>query len=99
MGVRWVARRAMAAGWRRSGPSQKSGTALHVVDDCRETDLQTGLRESAPSHVRKAVAAFPRSKDLLNPVDRPIPGLKAGQRSRLITAPHAGDGDAQGALP
>jgi hypothetical protein len=57
------------------------GTALHVVDDCGEADLQTGLCQPSPWHAPKAVAALPRSKDLLDPaanaVDRLIPGFKA----------------------
>ncbi len=74
-----------------SGRGENPGTALDVVDDCDEADLQTGLCQPPPSHAPKAVAALPRSKDLLdaaaNAVDRLIPGFKARQRFGFIPAP------------
>ena len=55
------------------------------------------------SHGPKAVAALPRSKDLLdaaaNAVERLIPGVKARQRFGFIPAPHGGNGETQGASP
>ena len=81
----------------RSGRGENPGTALDVVDDCAEANLQTGLCQPSPSHAPKAIAALPCSKDLLdaaaNAVDWLIPGFKARQRFGFIPAPHGGDGE------
>ena len=67
--------------------------ALEIVGDGGEVDLDGGFGETSPSHSAQAVAALPRSEDLLDPaahtMDRLVPFVKLAQRFLLVTTPHA----------
>ena len=78
--------------------SRDRETAFEVVCGGRETDLQACLGQTAPSHAGKAVAALPGAEDFLDAtadaMDRLVPSFEAPGRFRLVSAPHAGGGDA-----
>ena len=79
--------------------SDNRQTTLKIVGDRSEADLDGSLGQSEPSHAAQAIASLPGAEDFLDPasdpMDRLVPGIKAGQRFGLIASPHARCHDAR----
>ena len=73
--------------------------SFEVVGDGGEEDLGRGFGDAAPSHSPKAIAPLPGAKYFLDPspnaMDRPVPGIEAGEGLGFVVAPHRGRRDAR----